>query len=71
MATFRERLDALTDDERRLLQYAFEQQIDGQFVTLPNNKFIGVNVQHVRHLQVEESIGCWAYGTIKSKGTVE
>jgi len=62
--TFRERLDKLEPKQLSLLQYAFEQQISGQFVELPNNKFIGVNVEHVKNLSIEESVGSWSYGTV-------
>ena len=60
----KEILSQLKPEERRLLDYAFEEEFS-QYVTLPNNKFVGVNTQHVKHLQIEEQAGKWFYGTIK------
>ena len=67
--TMRERLNSLSLNQQRILQYSFENQFS-QYVELPNNKFIGVGVQSLKNLKIEESAGTWSYGSIiKSKGT--
>ena len=66
MTTMRDRLNNLSIDHQRQLQYAFEQQFS-QFVEIGDSKFVGVNVKHIAHLQIEESAGTWSYGTIKGK----
>ena len=65
MPSMADRLNALEDNERRTLQYAFEQGF-GQHIDLGDGKFIGVNVEHIQNLQVDESAGAWAYGTINN-----
>ena len=62
--TIKETLGALSDKERRLLMYAFEHSL-GQHVTLPGNRFIGVNVEHIKSLEVEDVAGAWAIGRVK------
>ena len=62
--SIRQRLDQLSVDEFNLLTYAFEQNI-GQHIELPNGKFVGVNVEHVKHLMITESAGAWSYGEVK------
>jgi len=42
-------LDQLTDQERKRLMYAFENEFS-QFVELPMGMFIGVNAQQIKHL---------------------
>ena len=64
--TMRDRLNALTIDQQRQLQYAFEQQFS-QHVSIGDGKFVGVNVQQVPNLQILESAGTWSYGTIKGE----
>ena len=59
----REILDSLPVSEKNRLMLAFEQDFE-QYVELPNDHFIGVNVGPVRHLNVTESAGQWAYGKI-------
>ena len=66
MTTMRDRLGNLSLEQQRQLQYAFEQQF-AQYVEVGADKFVGVNVQHIAHLQIEESAGTWSYGTIKGK----
>lgn len=60
----KEILDKLKPDQKRLLMYAFENEFS-QYITLPDNKFIGVNAHNIKHLQVEEQAGKWAYGSVK------
>lgn len=60
----KEVLEHLKPEEKRLLMYAFENEFS-QHVTLKDNKFIGVNVHNIKHLQIEEQAGKWAYGTVK------
>jgi hypothetical protein len=43
---------------------AFENEFE-QYIELPDNKFVGVNVGPVQHLIITESAGQWAYGNIK------
>jgi len=62
----RDRLNALTIEQQRQLQYAFEQQF-AQYVDVGDKKFVGVNVQHIAHLKILESAGAWSYGEIKGK----
>jgi len=57
-------LDNLLDEERRQLNYAFENEM-AQFVPLPQGKYIGVNAQHIKHLEPVETVGAWSYGNIK------
>jgi len=56
-------LDSLNDEQRRLLMYAFEHGI-AQHVVLPDKKFIGVNVNHIKHLRIGEEAGVWATGEV-------
>ena len=64
--TMRDRLNSLTVDQQRQLQYAFEQSF-AQFVEVGDGKFVGVNVAPVAHLEITESAGAWSYGNIKGK----
>ena len=63
MTTIKEMLDALPISERKLLDYAFENGI-GQYVMLPDNRFVGVNVGHLKHLKSDLSSGCWSAGVM-------
>jgi len=62
--TIKETLSSLTDKEQRLLMYAFEHSLS-QHVTITGNKFIGVNVTHIRSLEIEQEAGVWAVGKVK------
>lgn len=62
--TIKETLNSLSEKERRLLMYAFEHEI-GQHITLDDNRFIGVHVEHTKSLEIEESAGVWAMGKVK------
>ena len=65
MATMREILNSIPEPQRRQLEYALQHSIC-QFVKIGNtNKFIGVHVIGVPHLDVEERVGSWSTGTIK------
>ena len=59
-------LDALTKEERAQLMVAFEGEF-AQFVELPEGRFIGVNVDSIKHLKPIERAGVWAYGQIKGQ----
>lgn len=60
----RDTLNKLTGEQQRQLMYAFENEFS-QFIKLPGDKFIGVNVNQVSHLRITESAGKWAYGDVK------
>ena len=66
MTTMRDRLNALSLEQQRQLQYAFEQQF-AQHVEINNGYFVGVNVEPVAHLEILESAGAWSYGKIKGR----
>jgi hypothetical protein len=60
-------LDSLTDSERRQLMYAFENEF-AQYIDLPMGRFIGVNIEPIKHLEIQEKAGVWAYGLNKANG---
>lgn len=60
----RDTLNGLTTEQQRQLMYAFENEFS-QFIRLPDDKFIGVNINQVRNLKITESAGKWAYGDVK------
>jgi len=62
--TMRDRLNDLSVDQQRQLQYAFEQQFS-QYVEVGDKMFVGVNVTPIEHLEILESAGTWSYGRIK------
>lgn len=62
--TIKETLTSLTDKERRLLMYAFEHSLS-QYVSIQDNRFIGVNVTHIRSLEINQEAGVWAVGKVK------
>lgn len=64
MKTIKETLDDLKEHERQQLMYGFEHEF-AQYVCLPDNKFIGVNVNKIQHLEIEQQVGVWCTGTIK------
>ena len=63
-------IDKLEPEQKRQLMYAFEHQF-AQYVSLPNNKFVGVNISPLKHLEIEESAGVWAYGEVKGTENAE
>lgn len=59
--TIKEIIDSLSEDERKLLNYAFENSLS-QFVRLPGGKFVGVNVSYLTYLEPDLIAGKWTYG---------
>lgn len=59
----KEAIHSLPKEDRQQLIYALEQGLN-QWIKLPDNKFIGVNVKGLPQLKIIESIGVWAYGDI-------
>ena len=66
MSTIREIFETLNDDERRQILYGFEHEF-AQFVCLPDQKFIGVNVENVPQLEITQQTGVWAVGVVKGE----
>jgi hypothetical protein len=66
MQTIREILDNLKDHEHQQLMYGFEHEF-AQYICLPNNKFIGVNVEKIKHLEILQQVGVWATGIVKGE----
>lgn len=60
----KEELDKLTENQRRLLNYAFEHGLS-QYVELPGKRFVGVNVDSLKTISIEESVGAWSTGVVK------
>jgi hypothetical protein len=60
----RQILDTLSDKHIQELRYAFENGLSAH-VILPDNKFVGVNVEHNGTLVIIEQKGVWAYGELK------
>jgi len=67
MKTIKEILDTLKDHERQQLMYGFEHEFS-QYVCLPDGKFIGVNVNSIKHLEIEQQVGAWCTGIVKGEG---
>jgi hypothetical protein len=67
MDTMRDILDRLSDDDKQLLNYAFEHGL-AQFVRLPDNRFIGVNIDHLTYLEPQITVGVWRTGIDRSAG---
>jgi len=57
-------LNTLQDEQRAQLMCAFEQGFT-QIVIYEPGKFIGVNVQNVGNLDLENQEGVWSCGRIK------
>lgn len=64
MKTVKQIYDKLPEQGRRQLLHAFERGFQ-QYIELPDNQFIGVNVKGVPHLSVEQEAGLWAIGTVR------
>ena len=64
MVTLKSILNSLKPEQYKQLMYAFENGFE-QYITLPNNKFIGVNVKNIKHLWILKSAGDWSYGDIQ------
>lgn len=60
----KEILDNLDSNKRKQLMYAFEHEFS-QLVELEDNKFLGVNVSNLKHLEPIETVSNWTYGRIK------
>jgi len=60
----KELLRLLQPEQKKQLMYAFENEVT-QYVKLPGNKFLGVNVGHLSCLVILESAGVWAYGELE------
>lgn len=61
MESLKEILEKLPQSDRELLNYAFEHGL-AQFVRLPNNRFIGVNIDHLTYLIPDAIAGKWRAG---------
>ncbi len=60
----KELLNRLQPFERRQLMYAFDQEI-AQYIELDGGIFVGVHVEPLKHLVIEEQAGVWACGKVK------
>ena len=56
-------LDNLLDQERKQLMHAFENGFS-QYIELPKGRYVGVNVDHLSHLDTIEQAGKWSYGKV-------
>ena len=56
----KEILDKLDPGEKRRLVNEFDNGFD-QYVELPDNKFVGVNIKN-SNFEIHEQVGCWSYG---------
>jgi hypothetical protein len=63
VSTLKNILDGLKSEERARLIHAFESHFS-QYVTLPGDRFIGVNITHHNFIKETEA-GVWSTGTIK------
>lgn len=66
MKTIKEILDGLKDHERQQLMYGFEHEF-AQYVCLPGDQFIGVNVGKIQHLNIRQQVGVWCTGTVEGE----
>lgn len=64
--SLKSKLDNLTTEQRRRLMHAFEIHIV-QYVKLPDNYFVGVNIS-IPGFKIIEQTGVWSYGQINSTG---
>lgn len=64
MSRIKQVMEKLTEEEKKQLLYAFEQELP-QYIKLPRNKFIGVNVDTIENLKVTGRAGSWAIGYLK------
>ena len=60
----KEALKQLNNNQRELLQYAFETDIS-QYIVYDSVNFVGVNVMETNNMIIEERIGVWVKGQIK------
>ena len=64
MSKIKDIFETLNDNDRRQLLYGFEHEF-AQYVCLPDNRFIGVNITNVQHLEITDQAGSWAIGIVK------
>ncbi len=64
--SLKSKLDNLIVKDRRRLMHAFEMHIS-QFVQLPDNYFVGVNISSP-NFKILEHVGAWSYGEINLTG---
>ena len=64
MKTIKEIFENLDESDRSQLLYGFEHEF-AQYVCLPGNEFIGVNVGNIKHLEILQQTGAWSIGKIK------
>jgi hypothetical protein len=55
-------LETLSQNDRELLMYSLNEGLS-HYVELPNNRFIGVNINNP-NFNIEEEKGAWSYGEI-------
>ena len=63
----RDLLEKISALDRQELIYALEEEI-AQYIELDGGIFIGVNVEPLQHLIIEEQTGAWACGKVKRAG---
>ena len=64
--TLKDRIQSLPAEQQRQLYYAFEHGI-AQYVEVDQASFVGVNVDKIKNLQVEDKAGAWSFGTISGR----
>lgn len=64
LSMLRELIKKLTDVQLKQLKCAFEQDI-AQYIELDDGIFVGVNVEPLTNLEIEEQSGDWACGRVK------
>lgn len=57
-------LASLTQAQRTQIDYAFENGLINQFIEYAPGRFIGVNIQNLSNLQIEQTAGLYSAGTI-------
>ena len=65
MNTIKEVLDKLEKEQRRQLMYAFEHGLAQVAELDSSDLFIGVNADHVQHLEIIQQTGAWCLGRKK------
>jgi len=59
----RELLKQLSPRQMQQLRYAHEQEM-AQYIELDGGIFVGVYVEPIKHLVIEEQTGVWACGKV-------
>lgn len=57
-------LSMLNPEQKEQLRYAFEQCLINQFVEYAPGRFVGVNIQNLPHLHIEQVAGLYSSGSI-------